>query len=115
MEKIRNCKRHGETIYTLTSQKKWRCKKCNIETTIEHRRKLKRMAIEYKGGKCQICNYDKSIYALDFHHLDKNQKDFSIANKSYSWERIKSELDKCILVCSNCHREIHEKNGGSIY
>ena len=47
--------------------------------------------------------------ALEFHHLDPSQKDFGISSKGYtrSWDKVKEELDKCILVCSNCHREIH--------
>lgn len=69
---------------------------------------IKQKAVEYKGGVCVMCGYDKCIQALDFHHTDPNEKDFSIAgNYNISWERIKFELDKCILVCSNCHREIH--------
>ena len=67
------------------------------------------MAVTYKGGKCEKCGYNKCIAALDFHHLNPLEKDFSIGNKGYtrSWENIKKEIDKCILVCANCHREIH--------
>mgnify|MGYP003431129005 FL=1 len=47
---------------------------------------------------------------MEFHHLDPEQKDFGIAAKGYtrSWEKVKEELDKCIMVCANCHREIHD-------
>jgi len=74
----------------------------------KRRRKIKSMAIEYKGGKCQICAYSKYQGALDLHHIDPNQKGFGIADRGHSrsWERVKAELDKCILVCANCHREI---------
>lgn len=73
------------------------------------RRKMKKKAIEYKGGKCCICGYNKCAAALDFHHPDPNKKDFGIATGDYkSFEKIKGELDKTILVCSNCHREIHD-------
>jgi hypothetical protein len=44
---------------------------------------------------------------LEFHHLDPNEKDFSIGGKSWSLERLKKEVDKCILICANCHRELH--------
>lgn len=73
------------------------------------RRKIKEMAINYKGGKCQICSYDKFDGALEFHHLDPTQKDFHISKNGHSrsWKRVKAELDKCILVCATCHREIH--------
>ncbi len=75
----------------------------------EQRRKLKRQAIEYKGGCCQKCGYNKCPGALTFHHLDPSQKDFGIAAQGFtrSLEKIKIELDKCILVCQNCHAEIH--------
>jgi len=75
----------------------------------ERRRKLKRMAVELKGGKCQICGYSKYIGAMDFHHIDEGNKSFDLSSKGLtrSWERIKEEIGKCILVCSNCHREIH--------
>lgn len=70
--------------------------------------KTKLKAIQYKGGCCQICRYNRAIRALSFHHLDPTQKDFGISGGTKSFERIKSELDKCILVCMNCHAEIHE-------
>ena len=67
--------------------------------------------VEYKGGKCEICGYDRCITALEFHHLNRGEKDFSISESTYSrsMEDLKKEVDKCILVCANCHREIHEK------
>lgn len=86
-------------------------KKDNIKYVTNRRKKIKEMSIDYKGGKCSICKYDKCKGALEFHHLDPNMKDFTIGNKGYtkSWEIVKKELDKCILVCANCHREIHEE------
>jgi len=75
----------------------------------ELRRKVKLEALEYKGGKCDKCGYNKCPGALIFHHLDPKEKDFGIsADGIYrSLEKIKPELDKCILVCTNCHAEIH--------
>jgi hypothetical protein len=77
----------------------------------EHRRKVKLQCIEYKGGKCKRCGYDKCPAALEFHHLDPTQKDFGISTNgnSRSFEKCKIELDKCMLVCSNCHAEIHHE------
>ena len=77
----------------------------------EHRRKLKILAIDYKGGKCVQCGYNKCSRSLDFHHLDPNKKDFAISQSgdTISFARIKLEIDKCILVCKNCHGEIHSK------
>lgn len=75
--------------------------------------KAKMMAVEYKGGKCEKCGYNKSLAALDFHHIDPCKKDFNIGSSialGLSWETVKKELDKCILLCSNCHREEHNLN-----
>ena len=66
--------------------------------------------IRLKGGKCEICGYDKNIAALEFHHLDPNVKSFQLDSRHLSnttRDKIIEELDKCILVCANCHRELH--------
>ena len=85
------------------------CKTCTSIQTIDRQRKLKQLAIDYKGGCCEKCGYKKYNGALDFHHLDPTKKDFTIAKIRHTGftEKVKKELDKCILVCSNCHREIH--------
>ena len=73
------------------------------------RRKLKAMVVEYRGGQCMICGYNRSFWALDLHHRNAKKKDFglSVRGLTRSWEKIKKEADKCILLCANCHREIH--------
>ena len=73
------------------------------------RKQIKRDSVEYLGGKCSICGYDKCIDALEFHHKDPSQKEFGIARNGHirAWSKTKQELKKCILVCANCHREIH--------
>ena len=83
----------------------------NNYRVVESRRKKKLKAIEYKGGKCVQCGYSKSAAALQFHHRDPSQKDFGIGGRgeNRSWEKTKLELDKCDLLCSNCHAEEHEK------
>jgi len=67
------------------------------------------MSLEYKGGKCCKCGYDKCVGALEFHHINPDEKEFGPGHNGHtrSWKRVKKELDKCILVCANCHREIH--------
>ena len=67
---------------------------------------LKNKAISYMGGCCQICGYNKCEAALHFHHLNPHEKDFTISSKS-NWEDIVDELDKCILLCANCHISYH--------
>jgi hypothetical protein len=80
-----------------------------IKAVQQRREKVRLMAISYKGGRCQICGYDRCNEALEFHHLDPTKKDFGISNKGYtrSWEKVKEEVDKGILLCANCHREFH--------
>jgi 5-methylcytosine-specific restriction endonuclease McrA len=84
-----------------------------IEAVKKRRRKLRVMAMEYKGGKCIRCGYCKEIAALEFHHIDPKGKDFGLSQRGLtrSWEKIKDELDKCVLLCANCHREIHAMIG----
>lgn len=93
-------------VRTFTKQQKeysnWRVS--------EHRRKIKIKAIEHKGGKCEKCGYHKCTKALDFHHRDPKEKEFRISSgKSIGWEKTKKEIEKCDLLCSNCHREIHHE------
>ena len=80
----------------------------NIQAVSKRRRAIKALAIEYKGGKCQICGYKKYQGALDLHHINPNQKEFNISQKGHSrsWDRVRKEIDKCMLVCANCHREV---------
>lgn len=91
-----------------TGLRYWCCRKCSSNYTVEKHKKLKIRAVEYKGGKCQICGYDKCMQALIFHHIDPSQKDFTIAqDTSRNWEKIRLEIDKCALLCQNCHSEVH--------
>ena len=84
------------------------CKVCQNQNVLDRQRRFKIRAIEYKGGKCCICGYDKYEGALDFHHLDPSKKDFALsAGRLRTFDSSKPELDKCVLVCSNCHRELH--------
>ena len=105
----KECKHHGLTEHAVHKNGRVRCKKCNVENVQKRRLKIKQMAVDYKGGECECCGYDKYQGALEFHHLDPNQKDFAIGHKGHSkgWEKVKKELQKCIMVCSNCHKEIH--------
>lgn len=75
------------------------------------RRKLE--IINLKGGKCEICGYDKNIAALEFHHINQEEKSFQLDSRHLSNTNVKNilnELNKCILICANCHREIHNKD-----
>ena len=83
------------------------CKSCINKSTVERQRRLKQQCIDYKGGSCAICGYDKYPGALEFHHVNPKDKDFTISRfKNRKFELIKDELDKCVLLCSNCHKEV---------
>lgn len=74
------------------------------------RRAIKKMLVERAGGKCVRCGYNKCIRALEFHHQNPNEKDFGISKcLTMSMSDLKAEADKCILLCSNCHAEIHQE------
>lgn len=79
-----------------------------IKAVAKRRRKVKSMSIEYKRGKCVLCGYNKFQGALELHHIDKDKKEFGIGDKGYTraWEKVRAELDKCVLLCANCHREV---------
>ena len=82
-----------------------------IGAVAKRRKVLRQKAIEYKGGKCSVCGYSRCADALEFHHTDPTVKEFGISGKGYtrSWQKVKEELDKCVLLCANCHREIHSE------
>jgi hypothetical protein len=121
--KTKKCKLCGENklrieFYRLIGPKykdTWDCRDshciiCRGKYSANRRRDIKKVAVEYLGGKCSKCGLITNEYSIyDFHHKDFNKKDFSVSSTSKSFENIKSELDKCILLCANCHRIEHYK------
>ena len=84
------------------------CSSCHDASNIERGRLKKIALVEYKGGCCERCGYNKNYAAFDFHHINPETKDPAFRNIRYwSMERAKLELDKCLLLCANCHREEH--------
>lgn len=116
---IKTCKIHGNTEFYIYRRKNRtgftiQCKSCIKERHNTHLLKNKERAISYLGGKCYICGYNKSRYALEFHHKDQNEKEYQISILlKKSWNEILPELKKCELVCTNCHKDIHYKNNSS--
>lgn len=88
-------------------------KRLNYDRLRKRRKDRKEKAVAYKGGRCQKCGYSKSLKALEFHHRDMRKKDFVIsAVRIYvAWDKLVKELDKCDLLCANCHREAHDTDG----
>ena len=90
--------------------RKYADRRTYLKAAVQRRRTIVRQkAIAYGGGKCEICGYSRCPEALEFHHKEVSSKDFGIPAKGYtrSWARVIEEIEKCVLVCANCHREIH--------
>jgi hypothetical protein len=101
------CKECGETNPDKFWKKmKTTCKKCHGKDISKRLIASREAAIDYKGGKCEECGYDTYRGALEFHHTDPTQKDH-YALRAINRERLFAEVDKCILLCANCHREEH--------
>lgn len=101
-------KRSLEEFYRLSNGKIYTyCKRCDRKRAEARQTAFKLEAVSYKGGKCVVCGYDRYRGALEFHHLDPAQKDFELNNLMKFTDEIRKELDKCALVCANCHAEIH--------
>jgi len=85
-------------------------RKYMVMAVSRRRKRLRQMAREYKGGKCVVCGYKKCQRALSFHHINPKKKNFDLSSRGLtrSWERIKKEIDKCVLICANCHMEVHD-------
>lgn len=102
----KKCKREAKSYRNHRSL----CKHCLILKSIERVRLIKIKAVEYKGGECEKCGYNACMGSLHFHHLDQHEKSEGIASlikKYYDLDKIRNELDKCILLCANCHGEEH--------
>lgn len=117
-----SCKICGKTIRTVLSYCSEECKqikkdrsterkkKALSKKVLEWRRDVKRKAVEYLGGKCMKCGYSKCIRALQFHHRNPEEKEFGIAQPTTkSWKKVVLELDKCDLLCANCHAEEEDR------
>jgi hypothetical protein len=76
---------------------------------VQRRRALKAALVSDSGGRCALCGYDRCLAALHFHHMDPVTKRMEISRAtSLSLERIHEEVQKCVLLCSNCHAEVEE-------
>ena len=106
------CNRHQISEHSLFGER-WKCKKCDYLYARRYLENLKIKAIKYGGGECKKCGYDKCWHALHFHHIDPSKKEFAIfesrprKKKVRNWEKLKIEIDKCILLCANCHVALH--------
>lgn len=108
---IKICSVHGETEHKAEKQNKagvvrYRCLVCSYERQKRAIRKKKQKLVEAFGGKCAACGYNKYIGALEFHHRDRTLKEFKVSSSTKGWKQSYAEAKKCVLLCSNCHKEI---------
>lgn len=106
-ETVLRCPRHGEVAHVRGSRGYFRCRTCRVEAVIRRRRKVKHLLVEEAGGRCRLCGYERCVAALEFHHLDPHAKEFGVSQRgAHGIERLRAEIRKCILLCSNCHAEV---------
>lgn len=81
----------------------------NVKAVSDYRRRRKENLIKVCGSKCALCGYDKLPAGLEFHHIDPTQKSYGIASKGtcHAIDKDLAEVRKCLLICANCHREVH--------
>jgi hypothetical protein len=104
----KTCGKTGEAHFYASMA--YECKECWNQSTYKRRKDKLQSYIISRGGKCQRCGYDKCLEALSFHHRDPSLKDPKW-NKGWKLEKLAAELEKCDLVCHNCHAEIHQEEG----
>lgn len=83
----------------------------NSQLVKDWRARTKERMVKSMGGCCQICGYSKTNRALEFHHINPEQKEYAFGDLRSSikgWKIISEELKKCILLCSNCHKEVED-------
>jgi transposase/5-methylcytosine-specific restriction endonuclease McrA len=102
------CARHGETEFVLEDRGYYRCKRCRVDAVVRHRRKIKARLVEEAGGRCCVCGYDRYVGALQFHHVDPDDKLYEVSQYgvTLSVEAARAEATKCVLLCANCHAEV---------
>jgi transposase len=103
-----DCARHGSTEFILEGRGYYRCKRCRSAAVARRRQKVKRQLVEEAGGSCVLCGYSRWQGALQFHHVEPAGKEFHLAHRGHSRSIAKSraEVQKCVLLCPNCHAEV---------
>lgn len=101
---------YGNKELAATQSKKWREDNKDYIRTYQRNQKRERKlkSIDYLGGVCQKCNQSFHPSVYEFHHKNPDEKDRDPSKMlSLKWEKLILELDKCILLCANCHRITH--------
>jgi len=92
---------------------KYQCKSCWNKRTYQSARDKLDQLLDERGGRCERCGYDSCRAALQWHHVDPNEKEFGIGNRrGLPIEQLRAETAKCQLLCANCHCEVHAAAAG---
>lgn len=102
------CPHHGEGLFVIENSGRVRCRQCRMDRVSARRRRVKEILIEERGGKCIICGYDRYVGALQFHHVDSDEKEFAISRNGATLgiDKLRAEAEKCEVLCANCHAEV---------
>ncbi len=105
---LARCKRHGETTFLVFANGRSRCSRCASEAVQRRRSNVKETLVMEAGGMCAVCGYNRYLGALQFHHLDRDEKEFGLATGGLtrSLDKARAEAEKCTLLCANCHAEV---------
>lgn len=107
---MKNCSKCNSTgpFYKKGNRKSSYCTVCFNKYCMERWKDKKQKSILYKGNCCLDCKQQFHYSVYEFHHLDPNSKDYNWSKlRMKSWSNICKELDKCVLLCANCHRSRH--------
>ena len=105
----KDCGKEGKENFYAKGYR-YQCKTCwNKRTYKVNRDKLDQLIVD-RGGKCERCGYNKCFAAFQWHHSDPTQKEFGISSKRGApLETLRKEVEKCSLLCANCHAEVHDE------
>lgn len=109
--------KHKDKFSPHNFLKNGKCTECSSKYDIQRSRLLKLKCIDYLGGKCSRCGLVGHYSIYDFHHIDYREKEFNWnVGRKKSFENLIQELNKCSLLCRNCHQTIHTKlnNDGTL-
>jgi 5-methylcytosine-specific restriction endonuclease McrA len=109
----KTCRLCGNIFKEYDRKHGFRCGSCNTKI---RRFRAKAAAIKLLGGKCKKCGWHGNQAAMQFHHINPDEKDFIIGNVgNKSWDSIKKEMQKCVLLCANCHMIEHSTKNTKIF
>jgi transposase len=109
LDRVRlKCPKHGYATFFSRPDGGFRCGRCNSLAVSAWRRRMKRQIVQEAGGRCVLCGFHEHQAALQFHHVDPSLKSFHLSERGLTRAiaRVRSEAEKCVLLCANCHAQV---------